>query len=95
MTVTIGGLVWRVSSPCSLTSRAFSMACSSLTATSSTSHPNSLARSFAVSASSVELMFTPVMPSERSFIKTSVALRLMRDASVWREMFCSILMTFL
>ena len=34
----------------------------SLTAMSSTAQPNSLARIFAVSASSVELMFTPVMP---------------------------------
>jgi hypothetical protein len=34
----------------------------SLTATSSTVQPNSLARILAVSASSVELMFTPGMP---------------------------------
>jgi hypothetical protein len=52
------------------------MLSSSLTATSSTSQPNSPARILAVSASSVVLMWTPVMPIERSFIKSSVDLRL-------------------
>ena len=36
-----------------------------------------------MSASSVLLMWTPETPSSISFIKTSVALRLMRCASVW------------
>ena len=40
------------------------------------------ARIFAVSASRVVLMFTPVMPRRRSFIKTSVSLICMRPASV-------------
>ena len=97
MTVTTGG---RVSSPsvsgaASSSPRASAMVCSSLLLTSSTSQPNSLARSFAVSASSVVLMCTLAMPIERSLTRSSVAFRLMRWAIVWRVMSLSMRMTFL
>ena len=80
----------RASSP-----RAAAMLASSLTATSSTSQPNSDARIFAVSASSVVLMCTPVIPIDRSFIRSSVDLSDMRCAIVWSVTFSSIRMTFL
>ena len=56
--------------------RASAIVCSSLLPTSSTSQPNSPARIFAVSASSVVLMWTLLIPIDRSFIRSSVALRL-------------------
>jgi hypothetical protein len=95
MTVTIGGRVTDSVSVSVSISMARLIASVSLTATSSTLQPNSPARIFAVSASRVELMFTPVMPSDRSRISTSVDFRLILPASCWRVTCSSILMTFL
>ena len=75
--------------------RASAMVCSSLLPTSSTSQPNSLARIFAVSASSVVLMWTLLMPIDRSFMRSSVALRLIFWAIVWSVTSLSMRMTFL
>jgi hypothetical protein len=94
MTVTIGGR--GVVSPSSgAVPRAAVSWSASLTAVSSTSQPNSAATIFAVSASSVVLMFTPVMPRRMSFIKTSVALSCMRAESVCRLTDSSMRTTFL
>jgi hypothetical protein len=85
MTVTIGGLIsCSVVAASASTPMAAVSVSASLTATSSTAQPNSLARIFAVSASSVELMFTPVMPIDRRRMSTSVALTLILTASCWR-----------
>ena len=79
-----------VSSP-----RASAMISSSVCATSSTSQPNSPARIFAVSASRVVLMCTPVMPMPRRRMRSSVALRLIFAAMPESVMFSSMRMTFL
>jgi hypothetical protein len=49
----------------------------------------------AVSASMVVLMFTPVMPSRMSFIKTSVAFTTILPTSAWSPIVSSIRTTFL
>jgi hypothetical protein len=93
MMVTTGARSSRPSTLSSKVPRASLTRSSSLTATFSTSKPNSDAKMPAVSASRLLLMFMPIMPICMSLVSTSVAFNDMRDARICRLMLSSIRIT--